>query len=204
MHIQTMNRMSRRLRTQALSQSNGAALELNVELLKVRPKVWRRIVVSPEISLDQLHQVLQVAMGWQNRHMHEFSFGDRTYGIPYPDDIDLAVDHAQKITLGEAVAGLESFAYRYDFGDGWEHRVRIGPASAAEPGTLAICLAGQNACPPEDVGGADGYRHFVGAIADPKHKEHASLLRWHGGTFDPAAFDLAATNVALIAALSRR
>jgi hypothetical protein len=59
---------------------------------------------------------------------------------------------------------------------------------------FAVCLDGQNACPPEDVGGAPGYAYFLEAIADPSHEEHDSYLEWVGGFFDPAEFDLASAN----------
>jgi hypothetical protein len=56
------------------------------------------------------------------------------------------------------------------------------------------CIAGENACPPEDVGGASAYFDFVAAIRDPIHAEHNSNLQWVGGFFDPSAFDLADVN----------
>ncbi len=62
---------------------------------------------------------------------------------------------------------------------------------------VAVCIDGQNACPPEDVGGPTGYAAFLRAMADPHDEEHEDFLEWAGGPFDPAAFDLAATNAAL-------
>jgi hypothetical protein len=59
------------------------------------------------------------------------------------------------------------------------------------------CIGGDNACPPEDVGGTSGYADFLAAIADPRHEEHQNYLEWVGGTFDPTRFDLAAVNRAL-------
>ena len=59
---------------------------------------------------------------------------------------------------------------------------------------FAVCLDGQNACPPEDVGGTHGYADFLEAIADPDHEERESYLEWVGGSFDPAEFDLAVAN----------
>ncbi len=62
---------------------------------------------------------------------------------------------------------------------------------------FAVCLDGDNNCPPEDCGGAPGYAHLLGVLADPTHEEHADLTAWLGGPFDPTSFDLAAINVAL-------
>ena len=60
-----------------------------------------------------------------------------------------------------------------------------------------MCLAGERACPPEDVGGVWGYEGFLEAIRDPDHPEHEDYLEWIGGEFDPEAFDLGAINAAL-------
>lgn len=57
-----------------------------------------------------------------------------------------------------------------------------------------LCLVGENACPPEDVGGVPGYFEFLAAINNPAHEELSTMLRWIGRSFDPAAFDLAETN----------
>ena len=62
------------------------------------------------------------------------------------------------------------------------------------PLSLALCLAGENACPPEDVGGAPGYQEFLQALADPDYPEHDELKQWIGGSFDPAAFDVDEVN----------
>ena len=62
---------------------------------------------------------------------------------------------------------------------------------------FGVCIDGQNACPPEDVGGIPGYAHFLEAITDPAHEEHDSYLDWVGGSFDPAEFDLGAANAAV-------
>jgi hypothetical protein len=60
-----------------------------------------------------------------------------------------------------------------------------------------ICVAGENASPPEDVGGPPGYLEFLAAIRDPTHEEHTNFSRWIGGHFDPTAFDLAEVNARL-------
>jgi hypothetical protein len=87
---------------------------------------------------------------------------------------------------------------RYDFGDSWEHEILIEDLWRAELGLkFAVCVDGQNACPPEDVGGYPGYEEFREAIADPDHQERDRMLDWVGGAFDPAEFDLALGNARL-------
>jgi len=85
------------------------------------------------------------------------------------------------------------FAYRYDMGDGWRHRIviespqRIGVTHDLP---LPICLAGENACPPEDVGGPPGYELYLRILGDREHEQHEEMVRWIGGVFDPRGFDL--------------
>jgi hypothetical protein len=84
------------------------------------------------------------------------------------------------------------FQYHYDMGDGWRHRIVIeSPAQrSGAQFPLPLCLAGENACPPEDVGGPHGYEEFLKILADRGHEQHEDMLRWTGGVFDPTGFDL--------------
>jgi hypothetical protein len=76
-------------------------------------------------------------------------------------------------------------------GDDWTHRLVIEalPTTSVEL-PLPLCVAGENACPPEDIGGPPGYAHFLECVADSKHDQHVAMLEWAGGAFDPKGFDL--------------
>jgi Plasmid pRiA4b ORF-3-like protein len=172
--------------------------QLNVQLREVRPPVWRRVLVPGEIDLAELHEVVQVAMGWTNSHLHEFEVGSARYGGPDPDwGLDEVADES-RVRLS-AIAGEGSrLRYAYDFGDGWQHDVIVEKVLDPQPGSrYPCCVAGRRACPPEDVGGPWGYQEFLVAVADPGHDEHEYWLKWAGGGFDPAGFDLAAVDEAL-------
>ena len=87
------------------------------------------------------------------------------------------------------------FAYEYDFGNGWEHRIAVEATNKPVAGwPYPLCVAGERACPPEDIGGPPGYEEFLKAIADPKHEEHDEMLAWVGGAFDPEGFDINCVN----------
>jgi hypothetical protein len=87
------------------------------------------------------------------------------------------------------------FEYEYDFGDSWEHEIKVEKALVLEKRLRRpVCLDGRRACPPEDVGGTYGYKTFMEALRDPVNEEHDSYLEWAGGEFDPAAFDLKEAN----------
>jgi hypothetical protein len=172
-------------------------LQLRIELAWIQPVIWRQIVVPESITLPKLHQVIQVTMGWQDCHLHAFDIAGETYGVTDPDfDFDDTMQSEQRVRLGTALGRARSFRYTYDFGDSWEHLIKVEKRldPDPEPAPCALCIAGANACPPDDVGGEPGYINFVAAMADPQHPEHDEMLEWYGQAFDPACFDLVAVN----------
>jgi hypothetical protein len=176
--------------------SQAPVYQLHIELKYLKPAVWRRVLVPASIKLPKLHVVLLWAMGWDGGHLHEFVFGDTNYGMPDPDfPSDAPMLNEARVNLSKALGALKSFTYIYDYGDNWQHRVKIEKVLSRDPEMRSpICLDGRNACPPEDVGGVPGYIEFLDAIIDPAHDEHQLLLDWCGGGFDPAAFDLQGVN----------
>lgn len=170
--------------------------QLRVDLRYLKPPIWRRVVVPGSIKLSKLNVVLQATMGWLGGHLHEFVIGETHYGVPDPDWPDaMPVLREDRATLAVALGGLTTFTYLYDFGDGWEHKLKVEKILPPDPHLkLPFCLGGANACPPEDVGGVSGYVEFLEAIRDPNHEEHADMLEWCGGAFDPTAFDSDAVN----------
>ena len=77
--------------------------QLKIVLVGVRPQIWRRVQVPAEITLDELHLVLQAAMGWTNSHLHSFTFGERRYTMPYEEGAleELRMEDERKVRLSE-------------------------------------------------------------------------------------------------------
>jgi hypothetical protein len=173
----------------------GQAVELTVVLRDTEPPIWRRIVVPTSMPLRQLHAVLQTAMGWQDYHLHLFDVGGVLYGDI--EDFPGELGDEETFTVGDAAAVAAEWRYQYDFGDGWDHDIRVGQRLPSVGTGTPHCVDGARACPPEDCGGIPGYEHLVEVLADPADPEHVELLEWVGGEFDAEAFDLAATNAAL-------
>ena len=174
-------------------------LQLRIELAWIKPKIWRRIVVPESITLGDLHHVLQMAFKWGGYHLHEFEFDGERFGIPDPEFDWEPVRSEKRIQLKTALSGMTSFKYIYDFGDHWEHRIKVEKKLLGDPelSHCALCLGGANAAPPEDVGGAPGYADFVFAIADPNHPEHQQTREWYGDSFNPTHFDDIALSLSL-------
>lgn len=166
----------------------------------IEPVIWRRLAVPDTLTLAKLDRVIQAAMGWNNSHLHDFRIEGRRYGIRNDEwglDGELLEDKRFQLAdvLGDQV---QEFEYIYDFGDDWRHLVKIEQVlqPKEDVNTWPMCLAGANACPPEDVGGTPGYMDFLHAIRDTAHEEHAAMWLWWGGPFDPNGFNLNAANLA--------
>jgi hypothetical protein len=181
----------------ARKHSASQIYELYVELEYVEPPIWRRLLVPATITLPKLHDLLQLAMGWTNSHLHNFTIGKKTFGMAGVDDFEeLNMLDERKQTLQAALGdGIREFLYEYDFGDSWHCRILV--KRLARPNTdwhYPLCTAGARAAPPDDVGGPSGYEQFLAAIKNPEHEEHHGMLTWIGGAFDPEGFDLNAIN----------
>ncbi|WP_214404087.1 plasmid pRiA4b ORF-3 family protein [Pseudonocardia lacus] len=171
---------------------------IEIVLADVEPVVRRVVEVPGEASLAVLHEVVQDAMGWEHAHLHEFDIAGQRYGLPDPD-WDTGVVDESRAKLFRLLSVGDEAGYVYDFGDNWHHVLVVDAVIAPEAGVrYPRCVAGEGACPPEDVGGPFGYTEFVEALTDPTHPEHAERLEWWGSDrFDPHRFDLAATDRAL-------
>ena len=179
----------------------GDTFVLRVQLRGIEPAIWRRLSLPADAPLGVLHEVIQVAFGWQNSHLHEFLFGQIRFG---PDDgeSELLVVDEFAAPLGAVARVGATFLYRYDFGDDWEHDVVVENVSADGEDGLA-CMGGARSGPPEDCGGPPGYENLIAILANPSHAEHRDMKTWVGRGFDPEKFDVTATNKKLAALWKR-
>lgn len=164
---------------------------LKITLDDVEPKVVRRVEVPLSIRLDRLHAVLQAALGWTNSHLWEIRAGGAGWGIPVRDWGDGPND-AAKAKLIDVLedTGTRKLTYLYDFGDGWEHTIRIERVTAPEPDAVyPRLIEAVGRCPPEDVGGPPGYEEYLEAIKDPSHERYAEFTEWYNADFDPMIVD---------------
>ncbi len=174
---------------------------LTVTLDDVTPTVWRQIVVPSTVTLLQLHNAIQSAMGWTCSHLFVFELGEHRYGYPDPD-WDL-MQNAARITLDKALPTPGNRAkYEYDFGDGWSHTLTVDAINQTDE--YPAVLAGANACPPEDCGGPPGYEDLLTARTDSSHPRHDELREWLGHAFNPTEFNRAVANNALRNEVRRR
>ena len=184
--------------TKKTNELPNAIYQMKLTLLGTKPPIWRRLLVPSEFTLAHLHDVFQIAMGWQDGHLHEFRIGNKRFGVP-----DLkggfmgasACIHERKVRVRDVFTkGGAKAVYVYDFGDNWQHAVTVEEVMSPDPGLrYPLCIKGKLQGPPEDCGGIFGFYHFLEAIGDPGHEEHAEMREW-GGSFDPEAFSISTVN----------
>lgn len=177
------------------SSSAQTVYQLKITLKDAKPPIWRRVQVLDTATLQQLHHIIQVTMGWTDSHLHQFVIQGVEYGQPMPEyDFNVRDERAAK--LNQLVSGEKfKFFYTYDMGDSWDHEILVEQVLPREADKrYPSCLTGKRACPPEDCGGVWGYAEFVAAIQDPNHPDHEQMLEWVGRDFDPNEFDIKQVN----------
>lgn len=175
--------------------------QLKVTLQGVEPPIWRRLVVPSEFTLYQLHCAIQLVMGWDNSHLHDFEIKKQRYSVD-PDDFGSPLDETTA-HLCDVAKARTKIRYTYDFGDSWRHEIVvekvIDDANVAPP----VCTGGARACPPEDCGGPWGYADKLQTLAGPEDEDdedNAELRDWMGRDFDPERFEVDAVNARLLEA----
>jgi len=163
--------------------------EIHISLQWSDPPIWRSIAVPANITLDQLHLIIQVVMDWEDEHLHQFTLNDkpkqkskktdsqmkitpamRTFvptTTPHGDPLEVEGEDESQFTLAELCPNLKSkITYTYDFGDSWDHIIEVRKITPKTPGvTYPVCLEGELAAPPEDSGGIPGYYFKLDLIA---------------------------------------
>ena len=187
---------------------SGSVTCMRLDLDHAGPPIWRRLRIASDLRLNQMHDVIQSAMGWTDMHLHHFQMGPDAKDfrvVPFLTPFDLEEGETDGILesdvrLDEVIAEpRQRLFYTYDLGDSWHHTLTLEKVEPwVEDDPVARCVAGRRACPPEDVGGIPGYEEILAALdgrIDPDEAEWmAERLAWLPVGFDPAAFDLDEVN----------
>lgn len=174
--------------------------QLKVSLRGISPLIWRRLLVESTTTIAQLHAILQVAMGWEDVHLHRFRLHGKDYGIYREGGLCFDDDPAQVTLADLKLRAGERFTYEYDMGDGWLHDLVLEQVLPADPRkTYPVCTAGAGDCPPEDCGGSEGYQNLIEARSSFTAYEEAredvllvaeQLLEFYQGGPRPTVDDL--------------
>lgn len=116
--------------------------------------IWRRLLVSSDSTIADLHHTLQIAFGWNDAHLNLFRIHGQDYGVCHDGGISFSNNPSQ-VKLSDFKFRInERFLYEYDFGDRWQHEVRVEKRLPPEAKHIyPLCIGGQRSAPPEDCGG---------------------------------------------------
>ncbi|MCL1128009.1 plasmid pRiA4b ORF-3 family protein [Shewanella surugensis] len=183
--------------------------QFKIQLMEVKPPIWRRFLISNSSSLEDFHHTIQITMGWTNSHLHQFICGEDRYGASLPSEFAMNWDDNLRDETNFKIKDIlkdegSSILYEYDFGDSWEHKIILEKIVPYEKGQfLPFCMKGKRGCPPEDVGGVWGYSDFLEKWNDDKHPENEEVREWAGDYFEPEIFDQSETNQILLEAFTK-
>jgi hypothetical protein len=172
--------------------------QFKITLKGMKPPIWRRIRVPANFSFWDLSSAIIDAMGWYGGHLHQFYIRhpgagkEVCIGLPDPDfpSFDEIFPETEERIAGWFSTANPAATFEYDFGDGWEHTVRLEKILPREEGTVyPECVTGRRACPLEDIGGVPGYERFLRAFKDASHPEHEMMVEQVYEEFDPEHFD---------------
>ena len=148
--------------TAATKQATGTVYQRKVTLRALTPMIWRRLCVTSDTTIAQLHDVVPIAMGWEDLHRHQFRIHGKAYGIYRAGGISFA-DNPHAVILADfKLRKGEQFVYEYDMGDYWQHDIRLEQVLPLDlRKRYPVCTDGDGGCPPEDCGGPWGYRELL-------------------------------------------
>jgi hypothetical protein len=183
-------------RWEVRAMRNDTALQLKISLVRSKPPIWRRVIVPESLILAKLHEVIQIVMGWENSHLHDFDVRGERY-TEFEEDIQSGAGDSTAVTLRSLKLNKKGrkFLYNYDFGDDWLHEIVVESSRPAEDSEkLPVCVTGRRAGPPEDSGGVHRYEYLLEAVSDPANPDHEELSDWLERDFDPEEFDVDRVN----------
>jgi len=167
-----------------------ASITVKIFLYQITPQIWRRVSVPADFTFEQLNDALQAAMGWENKHPHEFRHGkgkrlvDVIGPVGLEDQTPGEFQDEKKVTIAEFIGRRRlpiRILYRYDFAEEWIHELVFEKKTQDDDGPKM--LGGERACPPEDFGGAFQYM-----------QASAGEIAWGHPGFDPEAFEISAVD----------
>lgn len=175
-------------------------ITLYIAIKEIEPPIWRRISISGNANLLDLHHVIQHAFGWTNTHLFIFKLGEMNF-VHYPDwEADAYRYQSAELAILEdlipdQLSEGSTFSYVYDLGDNWEHEIYVESVSLAPMRfSGASCVEGARAAPPENVGSIPGYFNLLKTLQTPGSSDYRELMNWMGYTYDPEYFDRETVN----------
>ena len=167
-------------------------VELEVEL-DLHTPCKRTLLIPINLNFYQLHRILQIAFGWEDRHLHQFILKKDHSGRPtkiiQPIDeeaevfLDMSIKNIEstEITVEEVFALHKKIEYEYDFGDSWMHTIKLKKWIENCENPYPKCIDAIGESPEEDCGGSFGFEEKMEILDDPAHPYYRKIMAWSGG-----------------------
>ncbi|MDO4537948.1 MAG: plasmid pRiA4b ORF-3 family protein [Coriobacteriales bacterium] len=155
----------------------------------------RTLLVPEHTTFEDFHTMIQACFNWLNYHLYNFVLkGPKgEVCISWPD-YDTGEDprleyylegeqlspwvNAQTSYLDDYFPATREATYSYDYGDGWEIKIRLINQGEKIASDNPLCTRGNGDAPPEDVGGEGGFLDFIAITKNPEDEEYASTCAW--------------------------
>ncbi|MEQ8199448.1 MAG: plasmid pRiA4b ORF-3 family protein [Clostridiaceae bacterium] len=148
----------------------------------------RRLIVPMGVTFKDLHEIIQIAFGWQDRHLHDFKVFDEKgncllnviseFEEVFESLQDCPVLRYTEITADVYIRNKNRMVYTYDYGDDWKHEISVQRVISDYEKNYPVCIMAEGNRPPEDVGGIPGYEEYLEIINNPDHPEYKNMKRW--------------------------
>jgi hypothetical protein len=170
--------------------------QLKITINDITPPIWRRLLVSENITLYKLHHIIQESFGWKNYHLYFFGRIESKIGdVQLWDDGETTPDSLVKIR-DILVKENPTLIYTYDMGENWVHTIELEQVHHTMK-TQRKCIGGERQCPPEDCGGIPGYENILKTLKNPGTDEYREMVTWLDGKTDPEFIDIRMINAHL-------
>lgn len=179
-------------KSKKIDTKNFNAIQMKVYIKGIHPPIWRRLLVSENITLDDLHLIIQAAFGWSNLAYYSFMDGYNYYSRPVEWGINEDIDSTETRLFDIMLYEGKNFRYSYSMGVEWDLRIHIEKIFKHEPSMkLPACIAGRRNSPDENWDPME-YNDIINEINDPRNRDVA----WYR-SYDPEKFDLEATDISV-------
>ena len=163
-------------------------LRIELDLEGLHP-CWREVLVPATCSFLDLHIIIQLVFNWYDEHLFNFEMVAHSqnlhmeeHAVQIPEDAFVpsgyALATAHDVLLGDVFPRSRTARYSYDYGDGWEHKVKVVKTLRDADITAPQLMDGKGDAPPEDVGGPGGFEDFLVTISSPFNAGCVDALAW--------------------------
>jgi len=150
--------------------TSAMVYRFHVWIRQISPMIWRRLLVRSDSTIADLHYTLQIAFGWSDAHLNLFHIHGQDYGVYHDGGTSFSTDPEQVRLCDFNFRINERLLYEYDFGDCWQHEVRVEAClTLDDKRTYPCCIGGKRRVPPEGCGGPMAFMTRRDAV--PSHVE---------------------------------